>query len=1079
MLHELFDRASRRHINLNGRVHRTLNRKSLRGRSAVVYHGTLIPNGTEVAIKAFRTMEVEDEAELKRILREVDVWSKLHHQNVVRMFGITTEFDSTISIISEWVPMGDAHAYVQNIENDPRPLLRDVASGLCYLHNHELGPIVHGDPKGLNVLVSSDHRALLTDFGLTTLNDYTFIIICTFGGGSLPWMSPELLEESPLSTASDVWAFGMTALELFTREIPFRLNNVGRVLGSILRRKLPPRPNEESTQFRLTDAWWKICTSCWRSDPSSRPTMKDLLEEVEAAVICEFPSPAQRLVVLINLVNDLEVQFRMEGIMWALSEIITHRRVILSLTPTDHPERFTSLVDLANNLDERYRRNHVEEDLTEAIAVRRAALDVTPPGHSERPILLTGLAGNLYQRFRKQGAMEDLTETITLRRAILEAAPSAEHQVALVGLANNLDERFRKEGAMDDLTEIIIHRRAALELNPSEYLDHLAPLVALANYLDMQFQTGGLSADLEKRVFLLRAISECAPSASPNRSMSLVNLAICLREKYRRLGVSADLEEAIACAQNAVVLCPQEHRELTRECLVNCVELKIKSWIPLVAAVSSGTTHIISNIVNETITTIPLRLLDTETGALCDRDAQMLRFERSASYQGLLLSASMWDSQQFEVQVRKAVSKFFRYAMFSHRWGKGEPLLCDMKGTSVYRLRSTDGVVKLQKFCLLALSQDFSWAWSDTCCIDKGSSAELQEAIGSMFSWYRQSALTIVYLSDVSDAASFTKSVWFKRGWTLQELLASRTVVFYMCNWSPYINSTGSENHKTDDAVLKELQSATGIEEWYLKNFRPGMDNARSRLQWASVRRTTKPEDIAYSLFGIFHLHLPVLYGESSETALGRLLAEIISQSGDVSVLDWVGQRSSFHSCFPATLGPYQTVPCMQSILGDPSDSSDVDMKKVLKLYRAIDRLPLPRFVNRRLALPSFVYQITAVKLLGMLDNPSLHEYEIHASGLEPLQITLSVSLQGSSGDDLPYVFVRPWVPEWFAPGAMDTEDGARMLLERFGQPFRTLLLKALPHNEYERIASDCKITVRAKDLVSIVNSNLQVLEIV
>ncbi|KAI6007976.1 hypothetical protein EDC04DRAFT_2582345, partial [Pisolithus marmoratus] len=189
--------------------------------------------------------------------------------------------------------------------------------------------------------------------------------------------------------------------------------------------------------------------------------------------------------------------------------------------------------------------------------------------------------------------------------------------------------------------------------------------------------------------------------------------------------------------------------------------------------------------------------------------------------------------------------------------------------------------------------QDYLWAWSDTCCIDKDSSAELQEAIGSMFVWYRRSALSITYLTGVSDTNSFLSSEWFER--TLQELLAPERLLFYTQTWSLYMNLRSS-NHKTDVAVLEELGRATGIESRFLTNFSPGMDDARSRLQWASSRRTTRPEDIAYSLFGIFDIHLPVLYSESAEIALGRLLAEIISQSGDISVPDWVGEASRFAS---------------------------------------------------------------------------------------------------------------------------------------------------------------------------------------
>ncbi|KAI6014975.1 hypothetical protein F5J12DRAFT_717601, partial [Pisolithus orientalis] len=234
--------------------------------------------------------------------------------------------------------------------------------------------------------------------------------------------------------------------------------------------------------------------------------------------------------------------------------------------------------------------------------------------------------------------------------------------------------------------------------------------------------------------------------------------------------------------------------------------------------------------------------------------------------------------------IKTSISGYFQFVTFSHRWGEDEPLLRDIERHPIYALSSEAGVGKLQAFCLHACERDYLWAWSDTCCIDKDSSAELQEAIGSMFAWYRRSALTIVHLSDVPDNGSFEKSEWFRRGWTLQELLAPRTVLFYTQNWSVY-KDLRSSNHKTDVAVLEELEKVTGVESCFLSAFSPCVDDARSKLQWASKRCTTRPEDIAYSLFGIFNLHLPVLYGESAENALGRLLAEILSQSGDISIL--------------------------------------------------------------------------------------------------------------------------------------------------------------------------------------------------
>ncbi|KAI6037745.1 hypothetical protein EDC04DRAFT_3064107, partial [Pisolithus marmoratus] len=301
---------------------------------------------------------------------------------------------------------------------------------------------------------------------------------------------------------------------------------------------------------------------------------------------------------------------------------------------------------------------------------------------------------------------------------------------------------------------------------------------------------------------------------------------------------------------------------------------------------------------------MPTRLLYIPTGILCNRDAQVSHFMDSQQYKQLESLCTTYSRDQQMALIQTEVLRYFHYVTLSHRWGEGEPSLRDIEGHQIYGMSIKGGFGKLQAFCRVALDQDYLWAWSDTCCIDKHSSAEVQETIGSMFTWYRQSALTIVYLSDVPDTGSLENSEWFRRGWTLQELLVPQTVLFYTQTWSLYKN-TMSSNHKMDDTILDELERATGIEHRFLTNFSPGMDDARSRLQWASLRHTTRPEDIAYSLFGIFNLHLPVLYGESAENALGRLLAEIISQSGDISILDWVGEVSPFHSCFPAHITSY------------------------------------------------------------------------------------------------------------------------------------------------------------------------------
>ncbi|KAI6119595.1 hypothetical protein EDD16DRAFT_1581222 [Pisolithus croceorrhizus] len=352
-----------------------------------------------------------------------------------------------------------------------------------------------------------------------------------------------------------------------------------------------------------------------------------------------------------------------------------------------------------------------------------------------------------------------------------------------------------------------------------------------------------------------------------------------------------------------------------------------------------------------------------------------------------------------------------------------------------------------------------------------------------MFAWYRRSALTIVHLSDIPDNGSFGTSEWFRRGWTLQELLAPPTLLFYTQNWSLYKNLTSS-NHKTDANVMQELENATGIDSKFLIHFSPGMDDARSRLQWASSRCTTRPEDIAYSLFGIFALHLPVLYGESAENALGRLLAEVISQSGDISVLDWVGAASPFHSCLPAHISSYQTLPLSscQPHAEEPSltiNHQSASSTAPRKLYHSLAKSPLPQFFNRRLVLPSITHRVAAIELQGEGPLTPSYTYKIRASGLRPLEITLPDKLEDAATKQGALQLVRPWHSKLLSPSAELDATSGKQLLSILGRPFNALLLVRLPHNEYKRIASSTLIVAKPVDSGSVLQTKVKTLNIV
>ncbi|KAG2074695.1 hypothetical protein BDR04DRAFT_1150983 [Suillus decipiens] len=290
----------------------------------------------------------------------------------------------------------------------------------------------------------------------------------------------------------------------------------------------------------------------------------------------------------------------------------------------------------------------------------------------------------------------------------------------------------------------------------------------------------------------------------------------------------------------------------------------------------------------------PPRLFNTGSGVISDQPARLEVFEQSMYYMEMV--SMIITRNKLEKEAESKVQDCFAYGMLSHRWESGEIRLRDIKqGESIYTQTSRfAGLSKLQNFCRITKSHHLRWAWCDTCCIDLTNSVELREAITSMFRWYLGPALTIIYLSDVSTSAldALTRSLWLARGWTLQELLAPSIILFYRRDWTLFApeESLGDNqvrpNHKNSDRICRILDATTGVNVVNLRNFKPGTTCSRLRLQWAARRSTTKVEDTAYSLFGIFDIQLPILYGEQEEKALGRLIQEIVCRTGDVSVLN-------------------------------------------------------------------------------------------------------------------------------------------------------------------------------------------------
>ena len=253
-----------------------------------------------------------------------------------------------------------------------------------------------------------------------------------------------------------------------------------------------------------------------------------------------------------------------------------------------------------------------------------------------------------------------------------------------------------------------------------------------------------------------------------------------------------------------------------------------------------------------------------------------------------------------------------RYAILSHVWRRtGEQSFQDLKMLQNGAERARKGLKrrilkafgpvsgsspesesvlaqasdKIRGCCALARKHGYRWVWIDSCCIDKTSSSELSEAINSMYEWYAAADVCFALLDDVGDDhdpclkdSHFRRSRWFTRGWTLQELVAPAVVVFFSKNWRLI---------GTKETLADLVEEITGIDGPVLRH-EVALDavSVARRMSWAAKRQTTREEDRAYSLMGIFGVNMPTIYGEG-HNAFIRLQEEILKHVPDQSIFIW------------------------------------------------------------------------------------------------------------------------------------------------------------------------------------------------
>ncbi|KZT59636.1 kinase-like protein [Calocera cornea HHB12733] len=272
------------------------------GAFADVWRGSLSDGGQSrtVALKILRRHVAPTDKLLKRLRSEVRIWSMLQHDNLLHLLGISTKWGiQELCMVSPWQSNGTAMSYLeQNWQDNDEgydlvsKLILGIAYGLDYLHNQN-PPVVHGDIKGNNILVSDDGHALLADFGLSTVvEDIDPGMTSMLYAGSMPWMAPERMDptrfgldiRSARTPASDMWSFGMTAYELASGKRPFWNVLTRNVMMAVLTQDARPPPIEHyRCSFQDSRILMPLIQECYSTQPEERPTALTVLSRLSSS----------------------------------------------------------------------------------------------------------------------------------------------------------------------------------------------------------------------------------------------------------------------------------------------------------------------------------------------------------------------------------------------------------------------------------------------------------------------------------------------------------------------------------------------------------------------------------------------------------------------------------------------------------------------------------------------------------------------------------------------------------------------------------------------------------------------------
>ncbi|KAF8174668.1 kinase-like domain-containing protein, partial [Mycena galopus ATCC 62051] len=257
------------------------------GRFGDIWKGLV--HGHTVCVKIMRIFQNDRVKDLlKEFSREALIWHQLCHPNLLPFFGLYYhDLDNRLCLVSPWMENGNIVEFLRKSppDMDRLSLILDVALGLEYLHKQK---VVHGDLKGINILITPSQRACIADFGLSSIVNAMTVQLTTSSaptrGGTAHYQAPELFEGgSPNSFASDVYGFACVCYEILTGRVPFyELRNDMAVMLSVMRGEYPsgPPPGWTGLHTSMLDGLWELLQNCWDGQAENRPTAHQIVQRL-------------------------------------------------------------------------------------------------------------------------------------------------------------------------------------------------------------------------------------------------------------------------------------------------------------------------------------------------------------------------------------------------------------------------------------------------------------------------------------------------------------------------------------------------------------------------------------------------------------------------------------------------------------------------------------------------------------------------------------------------------------------------------------------------------------------------------